>query len=189
MKNKKTKIVFGVRPDLFSKKGWLNKRASVWISTVLYTLIGLAVIGTLLAVAKPRIDQTRDNLVIEQTINSLNVINEKIIEASQAAGTRLGLEFKMSKGDLTVNPLEDYIVWQMKASRYQLSEVATADEFQELGILKVQTKKTGDKYDITIKLELKDRVNIVTDNNQNLQLQKSTTPYKFWIENIGGNIG
>jgi type II secretory pathway pseudopilin PulG len=166
-----------------------NKKASIWVSTILYTLIGLAVIGTLLAVAKPKIDQTKDNLVVEQTIDSLNTLNEKIIEASQAAGTRLGLEFKMAKGTLTVNPDEDSISWEFKGSRYQLSEATEGNDFKELGILKVQTKKLGDKFNILLRLELADKVNLITENDNFLQIQKSNTPYKVWIENIGSNLG
>ena len=54
------------------------KRSQVWVETVIYTLIGLAVIGILLAAAKPKIDEMRDKLVVEQTIDSMNSIDEKI---------------------------------------------------------------------------------------------------------------
>jgi len=36
------------------------KRAQVWVETVIYTLIGLSIMGVVLAVAIPKINETKD---------------------------------------------------------------------------------------------------------------------------------
>ena len=58
----------------------MNKKGQVWVETVIYTLIGLAVIGLLLAVAKPKIDQMKDRALIDQAVEAMEAINSKIYE-------------------------------------------------------------------------------------------------------------
>ena len=43
-------------------------KAQVWVETAVYTIIGLAIIGIILAIANPSIQRYKDNAVIEQTI-------------------------------------------------------------------------------------------------------------------------
>ena len=45
-----------------------KKRGQIWVETVIYTLIGLTIIGLLLAVSKPQIDKQKDKALIEQKI-------------------------------------------------------------------------------------------------------------------------
>ena len=37
-------------------------KGQVWVETVLYTLIGLALIGVVLAIITPKINETRDKI-------------------------------------------------------------------------------------------------------------------------------
>ena len=46
---------------LVSKRS--DKKAQVWIETVIYTLIALALIGTVLAFVKPKIQEIQDKIV------------------------------------------------------------------------------------------------------------------------------
>ena len=98
-----------------------NNKAQVWVETVIYTLIGLAIIGILLAAARPKIDSMKDKLVIEQTIESLNKLNSKIKEVQIAPGNKREITLKISKGTLTINSIDDEITWILE-SGYQYSE-------------------------------------------------------------------
>ena len=62
------------------------ERGQVWVETVLYTLIGLALIALVLAFVTPKINQSRDKIIVEQTINSLNEFDEKIGAVLSAPG-------------------------------------------------------------------------------------------------------
>ena len=55
-----------------------NKKGQVWIETVLYTLIGISLIGLVLAFVTPKINEAKDRAVVEQTINSLSTFDEKM---------------------------------------------------------------------------------------------------------------
>jgi hypothetical protein len=57
-----------------------NINGQVWIESVIYILIGLALIGLVLAFVSPRINMEKDHVVIEQTIESLNILDKKIGE-------------------------------------------------------------------------------------------------------------
>ena len=46
----------------------LKKKGQIWVETVLYTLIGLALIGITLAIMMPKITQSREKVVVEQSI-------------------------------------------------------------------------------------------------------------------------
>ena len=57
-----------------------EKKAQVWVETVIYTLIGLTVIGILLGFSKPKIDSMKDKIIIEQTIDLFERINSLILD-------------------------------------------------------------------------------------------------------------
>ena len=59
-----------------------NKSGQVWIETVLYTLIGLVLIGLALGFIMPKINEARDKALVEQAINSLAELDSKITEVS-----------------------------------------------------------------------------------------------------------
>ena len=45
-------------------RGHSNRRGQVWVETVIYTLIGMAVIGLVLAGALPKINEKKDEIHI-----------------------------------------------------------------------------------------------------------------------------
>ena len=45
-----------------------SRKGQIWIETVIYTLIGLALIGLVLAILTPKIKEFGDRQIIEQTI-------------------------------------------------------------------------------------------------------------------------
>ena len=59
-----------------------NKLGQIWVETVIYTLIGIAIIGIVLAIAQPKIEAKKDEVIIEQAIESLGNIDEKIGEGA-----------------------------------------------------------------------------------------------------------
>ena len=101
-----------------------SKLSQIWVETVTYTLIGLAIIGILLAATKPKIDKLKDKMIIEQTIDSMNKIDSKIYEVQRAPGNKRVLNVKISKGRFIIDAAEDKLKWVLK-SKYQYSEEGT----------------------------------------------------------------
>lgn len=59
------------------------KSGQVWIETVLYTLIGLSIIGVILAMVRPAIEEKRDEITLQQSIDILKGIDNNIADVIQ----------------------------------------------------------------------------------------------------------
>jgi len=165
-----------------TKNNKTKKKAQIWVETVIYTLIGLAIIGLLLAISKPKIDQMKDKSVIEQTIDSMNKIDSKIFEViDRGIGNKRRIdELKISKGRFIINPVDDEISWILDSS-YKYSE---PDQPIALGRLNVLTTKDGDKWEIEISAEYP--VDLTYDGREDLkEFSISPSPYAISILNNG----
>ena len=82
------------------KKG---EKAQVWIETVIYTLIAFAILGAVLAFAKPKIEELQDKSIIEQSIKMLENIDGIIGEIRTVQGNQRQMELELKKGTLTID--------------------------------------------------------------------------------------
>lgn len=157
-----------------------KKKAQIWVETVVYTLIGISIIGILLAVAKPKIDEMRDRMVIEQTIDSLNILNSKIIETGETPGNQRKIVFKLTQGRLTFDSSADSIVWEL-ISDYKYSELNT---LVPLGSINVLTEE-ADPYKVSLFLNYSFYNLTNQDLEKTLELEGSPTPYNLVFFNKG----
>ncbi len=166
------------------------KKAQIWESTILYTLIGLAVMGILLAAVRPKIAEIRDKATIEQTISTLSQFDDVIMRARQATGTRLSYILQMSSGELQILPEEEKIIWTLPESNFAYSEPTEkeeADIIVSVGVVKATTKKITSGYSVSLWLDYSE-TNIDLSFNEDQKekiLNQATTPYKLWVENLG----
>ena len=162
------------------KKG---KKAQLWIETVIYTLIGLAIIGILLTFSKPKIDEIQDKLLIEQTIDSLNKIDSKIYEVQSVPGNKRIMDVKLSKGKLVIDAQNDRIEWIIESS-YKYSEPGTVIN---LGNLKVLTSGTSPyTINLSIPYTLDLTYNFADDYKE---FDAAPSPYSLGVENLGSKNG
>lgn len=162
-----------------------KKRGQIWIETVIYTLIGLAVIGLVLAGALPKINEKKDSLTIGQSIEALGKIDDKIYAVLGASGSRRVINLEVKSGSLVVDPATDTISWIIDSS-FAYSEV---DKPVSSGRLNITTTKKGD-YEVVLKLEYDDfdlRYDGQDFNERRFNI--APTPYIFVIENIGKENG
>jgi len=158
-----------------------SKKAIVWVSTVLYILISLAIIGIVLAAVQPRINEAKNKAVIEQTIILMHEIDNKIEEVSYAGpGNIRSLDLQLKKGLLKINETNKSIAWELKNSAYQYSEPSIPININKINAL---TTETPEGYDI--KLILKYNQTLMSEINT---LQAAEIPYKIFFENLNGNI-
>jgi len=165
--------------------GRLN-RGQVWVETVIYTLIGLAVIGLVMAAALPKINARKDEIMIEQSIEALGNIDDKIYEVQRASGNRRVVDLEVRKGSLIVDMEGDTISWELD-SRFEYSESGVS---VPLGRLNVVTT-SGDPWKVELTLSYEMDLRFDGSNFGTHRIDISPTPYKFVIENAGkedGNI-
>jgi len=160
-----------------------SMRAQIWVETVLYTVIGLAIIGIILAVATPVINEYKDEVVIKQTIDALNKVNQLILDVEDApSGEKRSIELAIKRGSLTINSSGDNIIYVLEETELQYSE--PGEEVKE-GDIKVRTEEKGKKYNIFLALSY-DNINITYNGNEEIQkFSHSATPYTLFVENNG----
>jgi len=161
----------------------INRKAQVWIETVLYTIIGLAIIGTVLAFVMPKINQSRDNVMIEQGISAMKELDAKIRDVAKQQGNIGRIEFSMKKGYLYINSSNDNIIFVLNeiTSIYSEPNVSIND-----GNVKILTEK-GQKEN-TVYLAISYPYNLTfmdTDNDK--KLTAASLAYQIYIENKGNN--
>lgn len=162
-----------------------DKKAQVWVETVIYTLIGLAIIAILLAVVRPKIAETQDRLAIEQTIESLNNINKQVYSVSDVAGQRRIIDLKVSKGRFVIDAQKDVLYWVID-SRYRYSEPGIGIQS---GDLVITTNEKVNGYDVEVKIDYKDKEDIRYNKNNEVKiLDYAPSAYRISIENLGEHI-
>jgi len=162
----------------------MKKKADAWVSTVLYTLIGLAIIGSLLAMARPKIAETRDAFIIKQTVDSLNVLDDTIMRATAATGMRLSYKIELNYGNLAIDTDKEIISWNLM-SNYQYSE---ANKFVSIGkITALTTPSSGKLWNVTLSMNYTDsNINMTIDGQDKmLVLSPAQLAYNIWITNNG----
>ena len=157
-------------------------KGQVWVETVIYTLIGLAIIGLVLAAALPKINMKKDEIMIEQSIEALGNIDNKIYEVLKATGNRRVINLEIRKGVLIIDMGEDTISWILDSS-FPYSEI---DMPVSIGRMNVTTTK-GKPWKVELKLGYDMDIRYNNEVSGTKQLDVAPTPYKFTIENDGKN--
>lgn len=158
------------------------ERGQIWIETVIYTLIGLALIGIVLALVVPKVNEYRDRAAIEQTISSLNLLDAKINEVLEAPGNTRVIEFNLKRGALYVNDTNDSIYFEIVDSHSLYSEPNVESS---IGRIKVLTKE-GRKLH-TVRLTLVYEADIVNSDGSlgAKKFSAASTPYRLSFTHAG----
>ncbi|MEM1536074.1 MAG: hypothetical protein QXQ82_02735 [Candidatus Pacearchaeota archaeon] len=162
----------------------MSKHAVVWVSTVLYTLITLALISFVLVAVKPVIDKNRDKAIIEQSVEMLDRIDETIEQTSFVPGTVMKVEFLIKRGMLIINASNDSISWELEDSSYAYSEPGQKIVRGKKAILTKQNP--AGKWFVSITLNY--NYNITYNNQETSKVFiPSEIPYSIFVKNKGDN--
>jgi len=160
-----------------------SKCSQIWVETVIYTLIGLAIIGILLAIIKPAIDEKKDQIIIEQSLDMLNNIENQIEDVRYyGVGNSRPIEIKIKKGQLKINGEKDYLEFSIE-SKYTYSEPG---ENISIGKIIARTEKTGKKNDVSLTLDYSNKLNLTWNGKDEEKiLNPSPSIYTITVTNIG----
>lgn len=158
-----------------------KRGGQIWVETVIYTLIGLSLIGLTLAILTPKIKEFRDRTVIEETISSLNLFDSKIDEILDAPGNRRRIDLGIDRGKFSIDSENDSMRFIFENANVRYSEPGVPLEF---GRVNITTEEAGENYNI--KLEVNYLHNITFEGDEVLaEFTPVSIPYKFFIENHG----
>lgn len=157
----------------------MKKNAQVWIETVLYTLIGLALIGMVLAFIMPKINETKDRLAVDQTTEALNDLASKM---DSIPGNIRQMDFTMRRGEMTVDSPNNKILFVFNDITKPLSEIG-----QEIpqGKIIMLTEKGQKYYKVSLILDLNKTVDLKYKNTEEtFKFVASPRPYKIEISSL-----
>jgi hypothetical protein len=159
-----------------------SKKGQVWVETVVYTLIGLSLIGLVLAIMTPQIKQYRDDNLIEQSIASFERFDSKVIEVVGAPGNKRKLEFGLSRGNFFINSTGDLIRFELSDSNSEYSENG---ENITLGRVNITTLKLSKKYKVILLMKFAQNITYNGEDGDEHEFNPVSIPYNFFIENRG----
>ena len=157
----------------------------IWIETVIYTLIGLALIGVILAVITPKINESKDKIMIEQAVSALNNFGEKIREVLDRpiGNKRIIEEFFMKRGEFRIDGENERIVFLFDEIDRPYSQ---PNESIENGWVSILTRQGQKKFSVELSLNYQNITNIQYDGDDLLkQFGPASVPYIFSVESIG----
>ena len=164
----------------------MKKKAQIWIETVLYTLIGITLIGIVLAIVTPRINESRDRILVEQSIESLNAWDDRIGELTYRGqgNVRNIPAFTMKKGELIINSTGNEIIFIVDGLSKPYSEIGF--EIRE-GSVYLTSYETERSAYTRLVLKYQNVTNITyAGTEEDKKFTAASTPYSFSIENLGG---
>lgn len=158
-----------------------NHKGQVWIETVIYLLIALVMISLVLAFVKPKIEELRDEAVIDQSIEILKNIDNSILTIGEAGNKRV-LEIGIKKGTLTVDSQNEKIIFEID-SRYLYTEPG---QTVSIGNIEATTQSKGKNNIVTLERDFGDQYNLTYKGEENPKtFPKSSTPYTISLTNKG----
>ncbi|MFH1451834.1 MAG: hypothetical protein ABIF88_01530 [archaeon] len=161
-----------------------SKGGQIWVETVIYTLIGIAIIGIVLSIAKPKIDAKKDEAIIDQSIEALGNIGNKVYDVvGSASGSRRIAEVKVGKGEFKIDMENDKLIWIIDSS-YEYSQ---QDVPIMVGKISVTTKQGGDPYQVILEMDYNFDLQYEETNTGTKSFLTAPVPYDLMIENDGLN--
>jgi len=159
-------------------------KGQVWIETVIYTLVGLALIGFVLSLVIPRVSEYRDKSVIEGTLTSFDSLDGKINQVLSAPGNIRVVDLILKRGTLTIDAVRNAIIFELNDSSSMFSEPGATIR---IGRVNVTTEQTGKDYSVTLLLPLEADLILKNSSEESKKLSPASIPYKLSFENIGIN--
>lgn len=160
-----------------------QKKTQVWIETVIYTLMGLAIMGMIIAVMTPKINQMTDKAILTHSTESLTNINQQIFEVLTSVGNQRQAILNVKKGEYYIDSLNNSIYFVLKSTGLKYSQPGFLFNQGEVDVLTVDNGNK--KYDVYLFLNYSS-LNITFNNQKiNKQLTSSPTAYDILIQNKG----
>jgi hypothetical protein len=165
----------------------MRKLGQVWIETVLYTVIGLVLIGIALGFMYPKINAQKDRATVEQTMSLMDEMDNQVNSVLIAAGNVRINDFSVKRGTFIVDSTENELRFVIDDLSKPYSEVG-----QEInrGRIIVKTTENQKRYTVTLRLPFSGVADLKYEGAENKKdYTKASLPYKIAIESIQGTAG
>lgn len=167
----------------------MNKKAQVWVETVIYTLIALTIIGIVLGIIRPALDERKDAVAVEQDIELLNNINTYVNDVKYLGPENsIPFEIKLSRGKLIIDGQEDKVMIVIEDSLYAPSEPGLQIPQKDGSVILFTNSTKSKRYIVTLTLDYKDKLNITYQGKDEAKTFTAPLSYNLIVKNKGGEI-
>lgn len=166
----------------------MKKKGQVWVETVIYTIIGLALIGLVLSIITPRINERQNRIIVEQSIESLEGFDIQIKDVirSGEGNVRSIPAFQLREGEFYIDSPRDSIFLTLDDLSTAYSEPGVSIPY---GVMVIRTEETGNRFRTTLLLNYSDVVDITFNEGDTVErVNTASRPYQFRIENAGEGV-
>lgn len=165
-----------------------NKKAQIWIETVIYTLIAIVLLGLVIAFAKPYIEKQKDKAIIDSAIGMMNEIDNQITDVKRkGVSNQREVSFFIKKGQVIVDAPNNEIKFELESTKYEASALGQTIQIPGTA-LKIKTEKAGSNFKVAIWIKYSD-ANILYENQDTLkEFETSPSPYRIMVEKLSDAI-
>lgn len=164
----------------------MKRRGQIWVETVIYTLIGLSLIALVLAFVMPRINEARDRAVIQQSIDSLETIDNRVFSLIDSGeGNIRNVDLTIGRGKFFVDAENDRLYFVIGGVGEPYTEPGAEVPIGGVQILTTEVQKG---YEVNAGLDYSNIIDFkygpdVTD--EIIDFDPVSIPYKFTMEHRG----
>lgn len=160
-----------------------SKIGQIWVETVVYTLIGLSILGLLIAVLTPKVNQMIDKSTLAHSLDSINGLNQQIMDTMVASGNQREILLVFKTGEYDIDGGNNVISFILRNSNYQYSQDGVLFKQGDVNI--ITTDRGNKKYDVLFFLNYSSFN--VTYNNEKILKQLTSSPngYTLIVQNKG----
>lgn len=160
------------------------RKGQIWVETVIYTLIGLSIMGIVLGIVKPALDEKKDSISINQNIDLLNSIDDRINEIKYTSGNSREVSAKIGRGKMIIDGINDAVSIIVEDSSYEYSQ--QGQWLNAGGKVNALTTEKGSKFSVLLYMNYTSQFNITyrgTDSEH--VIQPSSSEYNLGVINRG----
>ncbi|MBU0958965.1 MAG: hypothetical protein KKB31_03390 [Nanoarchaeota archaeon] len=170
-----------------------SRLGQVWVETIVYTLIALALIGLFITFAKPKVEEIQDKSIVEQSVEILEEINSIILTMVQGgSGNQRALELGVKKGFFMIDSVNDQLSFEIdgKYVYTEPGEDGQPGESVKVGNVLASTKNQGKTSIVTLISDYDNMYNISYNGGEEKRsISRAPTPYKILISYKGDSGG
>ncbi len=158
------------------------RQGQVWMETLLYTVVGLAIIGTVLSFALPKLEQNKERASIAEQISTLKILDALVLELANApAGNTRIYSVSIDKGIMTIDGSKDTISFSIPEVGAKYSEEGVSLNDGRVSVLTSAAGKKKYNVDLTTSYDTLG-IDITADEQDRIiEFTPAPTPYTLQI--------
>ena len=159
-----------------------RKLAQIWMETLLYTVVGLAIIGAVLSFAIPKLEQNKERAIISEQISTLKILDALVLDLANApAGNTRIYSVSIDRGVLTIDGVKNAIYFSIPEIGVKYSEESVVVRDGRVSVLTSSAGKKKYTIDLSTSYDISG-INLTVDGHDNtMELTPAPTPYTLQI--------